>query len=79
MQCWAVGQSGTALYLFPFFCVHFAGAKVPDVEQMVENHLETLIIKHFDPKKADSIFSAEGEVRVHLWVIKLNALMTFTW
>lgn len=31
---------------------------------MVENHLETLIIKHFDPKKADSIFSAEGEVRV---------------
>ncbi|CAH3160506.1 unnamed protein product, partial [Porites evermanni] len=37
------------------------GAKVPDVEQMVENHLETLIIKHFDPKKADSIFSAEGE------------------
>ncbi|CAH3042766.1 unnamed protein product, partial [Pocillopora meandrina] len=37
------------------------GAKVTDVEQMVENHLETLIIKHFDPKKADSIFSAEGE------------------
>lgn len=35
---------------------------MPDVEQMVENHLETLIIKHFDPKKADSIFSAEGEV-----------------
>ena len=29
---------------------------------MVENHLEKLIIKHFDPKKADSIFSAEGEV-----------------
>ena len=28
----------------------------------MENHLETLIIKHFDPKKADSIFSAEGEV-----------------
>lgn len=53
---------------------------MPDVEQMVENHLETLIIKHFDPKKADSIFSAEGEVSVHLylWVIKLNALMTFT-
>ena len=46
---------------------------------MVENHLETLIIKHFDPKKADSIFSAEGEVKVHcLWVIRLNALMTFT-
>lgn len=35
---------------------------------MVENHLETLIIKHFDPKKADSIFSAEGEVRKKLAV-----------
>ena len=47
---------------------------------MVENHLETLIIKHFDPKKADSIFSAEGEVRVHyLCIIRLNDfVMTFT-
>jgi len=45
-----------------------AGAKVQEVEQMVENHLETLIIKHFDPKKADSIFSAEGEVGINcLW------------
>ena len=42
-----------------------SGAKVQEVEQMVENHLETLIIKHFDPKKADSIFSAEGEVIGH--------------
>lgn len=48
--------------------VIFTGAKVTDVEQMVENHLETLIIKHFDPKKADSIFSAEGEVRKKLAV-----------
>ena len=63
-----LGLSGTSL-LFFLFCFHFTGAKVPDVEQMVENHLETLIIKHFDPKKADSIFSAEGEVGVHcLWV-----------
>lgn len=63
----------------PNSCFHFTGAKVPDVEQMVENHLETLIIKHFDPKKADSIFSAEGEVRTHyLWVIRLSALMNFT-
>ena len=29
---------------------------------MVENHLKTMILKHFDPKKADSIFSDEGEV-----------------
>jgi len=47
---------------------NWAGAKVQEVEQMVENHLETLIIKHFDPKKADSIFSAEGEVGINcLW------------
>ena len=73
MQCWPA--CGPSLYLFPFSCSLCTGAKVPDVEQMVENHLETLIIKHFDPKKADSIFTAEGEVRVHcLWVIRLNAL-----
>ena len=42
---------------------------------MVENHLETLIIKHFDPKKADSIFSAEGEV--NLSSIILSTLLVF--
>jgi negative elongation factor C/D len=29
---------------------------------MVENHLKSMIVKHFDPKKADSIFTDEGEV-----------------
>ena len=29
---------------------------------MVETHLQTMIFKYFDPKKADSIFTDEGEV-----------------
>ncbi|XP_002739542.1 negative elongation factor D [Saccoglossus kowalevskii] len=37
------------------------GVNAVEVQQMVEKHLKTLIVKHFDPKKADSIFSDEGE------------------
>ena len=63
------GQSFAGLNCFHSNITHLllflSGAKVQEVEQMVENHLETLIIKHFDPKKADSIFSAEGEVIGH--------------
>lgn len=33
------------------------------VQETVENHLKSLLIKHFDPRKADSIFTEEGEVR----------------
>lgn len=29
---------------------------------MVENHLKDMILKTFDPKKADTIFTEEGEV-----------------
>lgn len=39
-----------------------AGVSVPDVQAMVENHLKDMIVKTFDPKKADTIFSEEGEV-----------------
>lgn len=35
------------------------------VQEMVENHLKSMIMKHFDPKKADSIFTDEGEVGLH--------------
>ena len=31
---------------------------------MVEDHLKHLITQHFDPKKADLIFTEEGSVRV---------------
>lgn len=36
---------------------------------MVENHLKDMILKTFDPKKADTIFTEEGEVSLlhYLW------------
>jgi hypothetical protein len=36
------------------------GIPVQDVQLLVENHLRNLIMKHFDPKKADTIFNLEG-------------------
>lgn len=36
------------------------GADVHDVEQIVEDHLKTLVVQNFDVKKADSIFTEEG-------------------
>lgn len=39
-----------------------AGVKVVDVQAMVENHLKDMILRTFDPKKADTIFTEEGEV-----------------
>nr|XP_054748245.1 negative elongation factor D-like [Lytechinus pictus] len=38
----------------------FTGVNPTEVQQMVEDHLKVLIVKHFDPKKADTIFSEEG-------------------
>uniref|UniRef100_A0A8C4NHA9 Negative elongation factor complex member C/D n=1 Tax=Eptatretus burgeri TaxID=7764 RepID=A0A8C4NHA9_EPTBU len=37
-----------------------AGVEPEQVQEMVENHLKSLLIKHFDPRKADSIFTEEG-------------------
>jgi len=36
-----------------------AGASVEEVQELVEKHLRDLIVKNFDPKKADSIFSGQ--------------------
>ena len=36
-----------------------AGAEINEVQLQVENHLHDMILKTFDPKKADAIF-AEG-------------------
>jgi len=41
-----------------------AGASITDVQSMVENHLKEMILKTFDPKKADTIFTEEGEVNI---------------
>jgi negative elongation factor C/D len=38
-----------------------AGVNVTDVQAMVENHLKDMILKTFDPKKADTIFTEEGD------------------
>ena len=38
-----------------------AGAEITAVQQRVENHLHDMILKTFDPKKADAIFAEEGE------------------
>ena len=40
----------------------FLGVNPTEVQQRVEDHLKAILIKHFDPKKADSIFSEEGGV-----------------
>lgn len=39
-----------------------AGVRVTEVQAMVENHLKDMILRTFDPKKADTIFTEEGEV-----------------
>ena len=41
----------------------FLGVGINEVQQLVESHLKNMIQKYFDPKKADSIFTDEGEVR----------------
>lgn len=47
---------------FPRVNVTFPGVRVNNVQAMVENHLKEMILKTFDPKKADTIFTEEGEV-----------------
>ncbi|KAK9877835.1 hypothetical protein WA026_020067 [Henosepilachna vigintioctopunctata] len=45
------------------------GVKVQNVQAMVENHLKDMILKTFDPKKADTIFTEEGETPA--WLTQL--------
>ena len=40
----------------------FVGLAPTEVQDLVEDHLKDLLVKHFDPKKADTIFTEEGEV-----------------
>ena len=50
-----------------------AGAEINEVQQQVENHLHDMILKTFDPKKADAIFAEEGETPS--WLGKLLICM----
>lgn len=47
--------------------IDLVGVEPAQVQERVENHLKNLLIKHFDPQKADSIFTVEGEV----WLFQL--------
>lgn len=41
---------------------------------MVENHLKNLILKTFDPKKADTIFTEEGDVSIAILLVRTKVL-----
>uniref|UniRef100_UPI00358E69DC negative elongation factor C/D n=1 Tax=Myxine glutinosa TaxID=7769 RepID=UPI00358E69DC len=51
------------------------GVEPEQVQEMVENHLKSLLIKHFDPRKADSIFTEEGETPA--WLEQMIAHATW--
>lgn len=44
-----------------YILVGSTGTDIHTVQELVENHLKEMILKHFDTKKADAIF-ADGEV-----------------
>ncbi|KAJ7332097.1 hypothetical protein JRQ81_014277 [Phrynocephalus forsythii] len=51
------------------------GVEPAQVQETVENHLKSLLIKHFDPRKADSIFTEEGETPA--WLEQMIAHTTW--
>ncbi|CAK8695731.1 negative elongation factor D-like [Clavelina lepadiformis] len=53
----AVAQTVNLLAEWLIMC----GLAPTDVQDLVEDHLKDLLLKHFDPKKADTIFTEEGE------------------
>ena len=52
-----IGNLARQLVLWLEFC----GESTSDIEKLVEEHVKDLLEEHFDPKKADTIFSDEGE------------------
>ena len=43
--------------------LQIAGCKQKEIQGMVEEHFTSMILKHFDPKKADHVLVEGGEVR----------------
>lgn len=62
IDCLSDSYNGTAqmVNLFAEWLI-MTGMEVNEVQQLVEDHLKQMIIKHFDPKKADRIFSDEND------------------
>lgn len=75
---WVATQFNSSVYckcnakfsvLYDYYIIYIiittisSGVEPAQVQERVENHLKSLLIKHFDPQKADSIFTVEGEVR----------------
>uniref|UniRef100_A0A8C5QZP7 Negative elongation factor complex member C/D n=1 Tax=Leptobrachium leishanense TaxID=445787 RepID=A0A8C5QZP7_9ANUR len=52
-----------------------SGVEPLQVQETVENHLKSLLIKYFDPRKADSIFTEEGETPA--WLEQMIAHTTW--
>lgn len=52
-----------------------SGVEPVQVQETVENHLKSLLIKHFEPRKADSIFTEEGETPA--WLEQMIAHTTW--
>lgn len=55
-----------------------AGAEINEVQQRVENHLHDMILKTFDPKKADAIFAEEGETPSWYLLFSSSQVLHFT-
>ena len=51
-----------------FLYCYCAGVPQSTVTNLVEQHMTEMVVKHFDPKKADSIFNSDGNVSVNHWV-----------
>ena len=50
----------------------FSGRRKKEIHTQIEDHLKTVILKHFDPKKADLIFTEEGSVS-YLTIALINS------
>lgn len=46
--------------------LQIAGCKQKEIQAMVEEHFTSVILKHFDPKKADHVLVEGGEVWLSL-------------
>ncbi|XP_076449373.1 negative elongation factor D-like [Babylonia areolata] len=53
-----------------------SGVDLGEVKDTVETHLKEMILKHFDPKKADSVFYEEGS-NVTQWLLQMIEFPTW--